>query len=85
MFLINLKVVINLESESVTSIRDALESVVGEYVPRTETYEVLGVDDTVHTLTKCSPDYLWFGSVLVLLLSLFCFFRAIGGMLKWKI
>ena len=77
--------VINLELESVTSIRDALEGIVGEYVPRSETYEVLGVDDTVLTLTKCSPDYLWFASVLVLLLSLFCFFRAIGGMLKWKI
>lgn len=71
--------------DTVLSIRDALESIVGEYVPRSETYEVLGSDDTVHTLTKYSPDYLWFGSVFVLLLSLFCFFRAIGGMLKWKI
>ena len=73
-----------MEGENMT-LRDALSSVIGDYSPNTVTREEMGVDGSVVTLSDTTPDWTWFGSLAVLLVFLFCFFRAIGGLLKCKV
>lgn len=79
-----------------TTLQDALATVIGEYEPIEKTYEVtrsevVVIADTpeVVTYSDSVTDYLfnwsWFGGLMVFSLFLYCFLRAVGGMLKCKI
>lgn len=67
------------------TLQDAIEAVIGEYVPVPQFEEYVAVDGTVSIVTRYTPDWLWFGSLVILLCAMFCFFRAVGGVLKCKI
>ncbi|MEG1758580.1 MAG: hypothetical protein RR235_09020 [Oscillospiraceae bacterium] len=70
---------------AVLTIQDALKGVIGEYTPIAQTTEILGTDNVLYPVTTYVPNWTWFGSLAVFLCALFCFFRAIGGMLKCKV
>ena len=72
-----------------TSLVDAIYSLFGEYTPRTYTVTTYLDDGTAIQSTEIVPglaglDYDWIAGVSVFVLALYCIFRMIGGMFRWK-
>lgn len=72
-----------------TSLMDAVYSLFGEYTPRTYTVTTYLDDGTAIQSTEIVPglaglDFNWIAGVSLFALSLFCIFRMIGGMFRWK-
>ena len=77
------------DAVSASSLADAVRTVFGEYNPRTHTVTTYLTDGTAVTAEEVIPglaglDYVWLASVLLFALSLYCIFRMIGGLLRWK-
>ena len=72
-----------------TSLLDAVYALFGEYTPRTYTVTTYLDDGTAIQSTEIVPglaglDYDWIAGVSVFVLALYCIFRMIGGMFRWK-
>lgn len=72
-----------------TSLTDAIHALFGEYTPRTYTVTTYLDDGTAIQSTEIVPglaglDYDWIAGVSVFVLALYCIFRMIGGMFRWK-
>lgn len=81
--------VTNTETVSRTPLMDAITALFGDYQPRTYTVTTYLNDGTVVESEEIVPglaglDYNWLAGVTVFVLSLFCIFRMIGGLSKWK-
>lgn len=77
------------DAVSASSLADAVRAVFGDYNPRTHTVTTYLTDGTAVTADEVIPglaglDYVWLASVLLFALSLYCIFRMIGGLLRWK-
>lgn len=72
-----------------TSLLDAVYALFGEYTPRTYVVTTYLDDGTEIQSTEVIPglaglDYDWIAGVSVFVLALYCIFRMIGGMFRWK-
>lgn len=76
-------------SSSYTSLVDAVNSLFGRYNPRTHVVTTYLSDGTTVETVEVLPglaglDYAWLASVLLFALALYCIFRMIGGLFRWK-
>lgn len=76
-------------SDYTSSLMGAIFAVFGEYTPRTYMVTTYLDDGTAVTSTEIVPglaglDYNWIAGVVLFTLSLFCIFRMIGGLFRWK-
>lgn len=74
---------------NVSSLRVAVEALFGPYTPRTHIVTTILSDGSVLETAEVLPglaglDYTWLASVLLFALALYCIFRMIGGLLRWK-
>ncbi len=82
----------NYEGDTVgtyTSLVDAVNSLFGRYNPRTHVVTTYLSDGTTVETVEVLPglaglDYAWLASVLLFALALYCIFRMIGGLFRWK-
>lgn len=95
------RLVINMPESIISEFTDALSSVIGQYEPIENTYEVIEnhafvitaadgtqsvvVEPVVNTVTEYSFNWSWAAGAVCFLLMLYSFFRAVGGLLKCKI
>lgn len=68
---------------------DAITALFGEYQPRTYTVTTYLEDGIAVESEEIVPglaglDYNWLAGVTIFMLSLFCIFRMIGGLSRWK-
>ncbi len=76
-------------SDTKTPLQAAITSLFGEYHPKTYTVTTYLEDGSVVTSQEYVPglaglDWLWIASAALFALSLFCVFRMVGGIFKWK-
>lgn len=81
--------IVETETVSRSPLLDAITSLFGEYQPRTYIVTTYLEDGTAVESEEIVPglaglDYNWLAGVTVFMLSLFCIFRMIGGLSKWK-
>lgn len=81
--------IVETEAVSRSPLLDAITSLFGEYQPRTYIVTTYLEDGTAVESAEIVPglaglDYNWLAGVTVFMLSLFCIFRMIGGLSKWK-
>lgn len=81
--------IVETEAVSRSPLLDAITSLFGEYQPRTYIVTTYLEDGTAVESVEIVPglaglDYNWLAGVTVFMLSLFCIFRMIGGLSKWK-
>lgn len=72
-----------------TAFASAVVSIFGEYTPLTQTVTTYMADGTaVQSVQYVSGvaglDWVWLASVVLFGIVLYCIFRMIGGILKWK-
>ena len=77
------------ETVSRSPLLDAITALFGDYQPRTYTVTTYLEDGTAVESEEIVPglaglDYHWLAGVVIFMLSLFCIFRMIGGLSKWK-
>lgn len=81
--------VVPVEVTSRSSLMDAIVDIFGVYRPRTYQVSTYLEDGTVISSEELVPglagvDWEWIAGVGVFCMSLYCIFRMIGGMFKWK-
>lgn len=67
----------------------ALVAIFGEYTPRTQTVATYFADGTFvqsveYVQGLAGLDWLWISGVFLFCIVIYCIFRMIGGVLKWK-
>lgn len=80
---------VEYSSDYSASLMSAIYAVFGEYTPRTYEVTTYFDDGTAVTSTEIVPglaglDYNWIAGVALFFMALFCIFRMIGGMFRWK-
>lgn len=72
-----------------TPLVGAVKSLFGGYHPRTHVVTTYLSDGTTVETVEVIPglaglDYVWIASVVLFALALYCIFRMIGGLFRWK-
>lgn len=72
-----------------TSLISVLEQIFGEYQPRTYSVTTYLSDGTAVSSVEYVPglaglDWAWISGVAIFALALYCIFRMIGGLFRWK-
>ena len=81
--------VVPVETVSRSSLMDAIVDIFGVYQPRTYQVSTYLEDGTVISSEELVPglagvDWEWMAGVGLFCMSLYCIFRMIGGIFKWK-